>query len=399
MASRKVIHLDLDAFFCSVEELRRPELRGKPFAVGGRPETRGVIASCSYAARMCGVHSAMPTSRALRLCPELILISGEHGHYSEYSRKVMAILGRYSGLIEQVSIDEAFLDVSDLARPGVEIARDIQQAIRQELDLPCSLGIASNKLVAKIATDAGKAGHRGITPPCAILEVPAGGEADFLAPMPVQALWGVGPKTAARLKSLGIHTIGDLARDPEQKLVKLFGKYGHDISRHARGVDNSPIEPEHDIKSISQETTFDRDIADAVKLHQVLRNQSEKVAFRLRSKNLTATTVRIKVRWPDFSTQSRQLTLPQATNQDTVITHGALTLFDSLWDGKIKVRLIGVGVSGLQPEIWQPSLWDTPNDKERRLLAAMDELKDRYGRKIVQRGAALKPKNQQDDDP
>ncbi|MHB0965422.1 MAG: DNA polymerase IV [Bellilinea sp.] len=399
MASRKVIHLDLDAFFCSVEELRRPELRGKPFAVGGRPETRGVIASCSYAARMCGVHSAMPTSRALRLCPELILISGEHGHYSEYSRKVMTILGRYSGLIEQVSIDEAFLDVSDLARPGVEIARDIQQAIRQELDLPCSLGIASNKLVAKIATDAGKAGHRGITPPCAILEVPAGGEADFLAPMPVQALWGVGPKTAARLKSLGIHTIGDLARQPEQNLEKLFGKYGHDISRHARGVDNSPIEPEHDIKSISQETTFDRDIADAVKLHQVLRNQSEKVAFRLRSKNLTATTVRIKVRWPDFSTQSRQLTLPQATNQDTVITHGALTLFDSLWDGKIKVRLIGVGVSGLQPEIWQPSLWDTPNDKERRLLAAMDELKDRYGRKIVQRGAALKPKNQQDDDP
>ncbi|MBA4398612.1 MAG: DNA polymerase IV [Anaerolinea sp.] len=399
MASRKVIHLDLDAFFCSVEELRRPELRGKPFAVGGRPETRGVIASCSYAARMCGVHSAMPTSRALRLCPELILISGEHGHYSEYSRKVMTILGRYSGLIEQVSIDEAFLDVSDLARPGVEIARDIQQAIRQELDLPCSLGIASNKLVAKIATDAGKAGHRGITPPCAILEVPAGGEADFLAPMPVQALWGVGPKTAARLKSLGIHTIGDLARQPEQNLEKLFGKYGHDISRHARGVDNSPIEPEHDIKSISQETTFDRDIADAVKLHQVLRNQSEKVAFRLRSKNLTATTVRIKVRWPDFSTQSRQLTLPQATNQDTVITHGALTLFDSLWDGKIKVRLIGVGVSGLQPEFWQPSLWDTPNDKERRLLAAMDELKDRYGRKIVQRGAALKPKNQQDDDP
>ena len=190
MASRKVIHLDLDAFFCSVEELRHPELRGKPFAVGGRPETRGVIASCSYAARMCGVHSAMPTSRALRLCPELILISGEHGHYSEYSRKVMAILGRYSGLIEQVSIDEAFLDVSDLARPGVEIARDIQQAIRQELDLPCSLGIASNKLVAKIATDAGKAGHRGITPPCAILEVPAGGEADFLAPCPSRRFGG-----------------------------------------------------------------------------------------------------------------------------------------------------------------------------------------------------------------
>ena len=399
MVSRKVIHLDLDAFFCSVEELRRPELRGKPFAVGGRPETRGVIASCSYAARMCGVRSAMPTSRALRLCPPLILVSGEHGHYSEYSKQVMAILGRYSGRIEQVSIDEAFLDVSDLARPGVEIAREIQQAIRQELDLPCSLGIASNKLVAKIATDAGKAGHRGITPPSAILEVPAGGEADFLAPMPVQALWGVGPKTAERLNSLGIHTIGDLAREPEANLVKLFGKYGHDISRHAHGVDNSPIEPEHDIKSISQEITFDRDIADAVRLHQVLRDQSEKVAFQLRNKNLTAATVRIKVRWPDFSTQSRQLTLPQATSQDTVIAHGAQTLFDNLWDGKTKVRLIGVGVSGLQTEIWQPSLWDTPTDKERRLLAAMDELKDRYGRKIVQRGAAIKPKKKQQDDP
>jgi len=173
MASRKIIHLDLDAFFCAVEELRRPDLRGKPFAVGGRPETRGVIASCSYAARMYGVRSAMPTGRALRLCPSLVLISGEHAHYSEYSKRVMEIMGRYSGLIEQISIDEAFLDVTDLPRLGVDVARDIQQAIRQELDLPCSLGVATNKLVAKIATDAGKAGHRGPTPPCAILEVPA----------------------------------------------------------------------------------------------------------------------------------------------------------------------------------------------------------------------------------
>lgn len=399
MAPRKVIHLDLDAFFCSVEELRRPDLRGKPFAVGGRPETRGVVASCSYAARMCGVRSAMPTGRALRLCPELILISGEHGHYSDYSRKVMAIMARYSGLIEQVSIDEAFLDVSDLPEAGVDIAREIQQAIRRELDLPCSLGIASNKLVAKIATDAGKAGHHGITPPCAILEVPTGGEAEFLAPMPVQALWGVGPKTAERLNSLGLRTIGDLAREPQQNLTKLFGKYGHDISRRAQGIDNSPIAPEHDIKSISQEVTFDRDLADGARLRQVIRDQAERVAFSLRSKNLTAVTVRIKIRWPDFSTHSRQMTLPQATSQDTIITRGALDLFESIWDGQRKVRLIGVGVSGLQEEVWQPSLWDTPNEKERRLLAAMDELKGRFGRKIVQRGAALKPRKPNTEDP
>jgi len=399
MASRKVIHLDLDAFFCSVEELRHPELRGKPFAVGGRPETRGVVASCSYAARMCGVHSAMPSGRALRLCPDLILISGEHGHYSEYSKKVMAILGRYSGLIEQVSIDEAFLDVSDLPKPGVEIAQELQKVIRRELDLPCSLGIASNKLVAKIATDAGKAGHRGVTPPCAILEVPAGNEAAFLAPMKVQALWGVGPKTAERLNRLGIHTIGALANEPEQNLSKLFGKYGQDLARRARGIDNSPLEPEHEVKSISQEITFDRDIADAAKLTQVLRNQAEKVAFQLRTHNLTATTVRIKVRWPDFSTHTRQLSLPQPTNHDTVIATGALDLFASVWDGKRKVRLIGVGVSGLQSGIWQPSLWDTPNDRERRLLAALDELKDRFGRKIVQRGEALTPKKKPGQDP
>lgn len=393
MASRKIIHLDLDAFFCAVEELRRPELRGKPFAVGGRPETRGVIASCSYAARMHGVRSAMPTSRALRLCPSLVLISGDHAHYSEYSKRVMEIMGRYSGLIEQISIDEAFLDVTDLPRSGVDIARDIQHAIRKELDLPCSLGIATNKLVAKIATDTGKAGHRGPTPPCAILEVPAGQEAEFLSPLPVRALWGVGPKSAARFESLGIHTIGDLAREPELNLVKMFGKYGHDLSRHARGIDNSPIELEHDIKSISQEITFDRDVADRERLMQVLRDQSERVAYRLRKDNLTGVTVRIKVRWPDFSTQSRQLTLPQATNQDTVITKAAQNLFDSLWDGSRKVRLVGVGVSGLREEIWQPSLWDNSEERERRLLQAVDELKDRFGRKIVQRGTALKKKS------
>jgi len=311
----------------------------------------------------------------------------------------MEILRRYSGLIEQISIDEAFLDISDIPRSGVEVAQDIQQTIRRELDLPCSIGIASNKLVAKIATDTGKAGNRGPIPPCAILEVPAGGEAAFLAPLPVRALWGVGPKSAARFQSLGIHTIGDLAKDPELTLVKLFGKYGYDLSRHARGIDTSPLEPEHEIKSISQEVTFDRDVSDVKVLEKVIREQSEQVAFRLRKNNMTAATVRLKIRWPDFSTQSRQLTLPQPTSQDAVIIKAALELLGAIWTGTRKVRLIGVGVSNLQTETWQLSLRDTPDEKEHRLLAAMDELKGRFGKRIVQRGTDLKDKNRKGEDP
>ncbi len=392
MAYRKIIHIDLDAFYCAVEELRHPELRGKPFAVGGRAESRGVIASCSYAARALGIHSAMPTSQALRRCPQLVLLHGDHTAYSRASRQVMGILEDLTPRIEQISIDEAFLDVSDLPQAGLEIARNIQQAVNSQTRLPCSLGIASNKLVAKIATNSGKAGHRGNTPPNAILEVPAGQEAQFLAPLPVRELWGVGPKTAARLSALGIHSIGDLAREPEMNLVRLFGKYGHDLWKHANGQDDSPVEPEHTIKSISAETTFERDIRDPVLLRQTMQELTEQVGRRLREQGMVAGTVRIKVRWPDFSSQTRQFSLSQGASEDSVIEGVAWDLLERLWDGNRPIRLIGVGVGGLSQGARQLSLWETPADKERKLLDALDELKKRYGKKVIQKGNALKKK-------
>jgi len=390
--TRKIIHLDLDAFFCAVEELRNPELKGKPFAVGGSPEGRGVVASCSYAARQFKVRSAMPTSRALSLCPELIIVSSTFGAYHEASEEVMSILQSYSPLVEQLSIDEAFVDVSDLRQPGIEIGRQMQNRINRELRLPCSLGIASNKLIAKMATNVAKASHRTASPPNAILEVPADQEADFLEGLPTDALWGVGPKTAERLAQLGIHTIGDLAAFPEQRLGKLFGKMGSELSAHARGIDNRPVVVEHGVKSISQETTFSSDRAEEVVLRRTIYGLAEQVGYRLRHKGLCASTVRIKIRFSDFSTFTRQVTLSQPTDQDSLICDSALDLFQRIWQKGQPVRLLGVGVSGLDECVHQLSLWDNSQEKERKLLTALDRLRERYGEDAVLRGHSLRKK-------
>ena len=386
MPSRKILHLDLDAFFCAVEELRRPELKGKAFAVGGKPNERGVVSSCSYPARQCGVHSAMPMANALRQCPGLIIVAPDHKHYQHYSQQVMAILGEQTALIEQISIDEAFLDLTDLPQPGEELARGLQKAIRERLGLPCSLGVASNKLVAKIATDTGKSRHKGGGYPCAITVVPPGQEAAFMAPLPVPALWGVGPKTAAVLEGMGVHTIGDLAAMPEAFLVKHFGVNGHELWLRARGSDDRLIETERAARSISQETTFDRDVSDGERLRQVLHAQSEAVAARLRAENLCAATVKLKLRWSDFTTPTRQVSLKRPTDQDGIIYAAALGLFEGLWEKGRPVRLLGVGASKLTPAAHQPGLWDTPDDKERRLLEALDELRLRFGDHVVRRG-------------
>ncbi|NMC55249.1 MAG: DNA polymerase IV [Chloroflexi bacterium] len=252
MGFRKILHLDLDAFFCAVEELRNPDLVGKAFAVGGAPEQRGVVSSCSYAARQMGVHSAMPMAKALKLCPNLIVVRGNHHDYGFHSERVMAILCDISPLVEQISIDEAFIDVSDLPEDGERIARGLQARIQKETGLPCSIGVASNKLVAKIANNIGKSRHRGITSPRAILVVQPGEEAQFLASLPVKEMWGVGPKTAESLTRMGIHTIGDLAAAPEKLLAQHFGKMGGQLSRSARGLDDRPVEVEYNIKNLSQ---------------------------------------------------------------------------------------------------------------------------------------------------
>ena len=392
MGVRKILHLDLDAFFCAVEELRRPELRGKAFAVGGKPGERGVVSSCSYAARQAGVRSALPMAQALRLCPELLVISTDHGAYGEYSRQVMAILGEQTALVEQISIDEAFLDLSDLPQSGLELARGLQAQIHTRLKLPCSLGVATNKLVAKIATDTGKARHRAPTYPNSILVVPPGEEAAFLAPLPASALWGVGPKTAVRLAEVGVLSIGDLAGLDAVRLERLFGAAGREMGLRARGIDDSAVVTEHEVRSISTETTFERDVRDGERLRATLRAQSEEVGRRLRAEGLCAGTVRIKLRWPDFTTHTRQLSLGRPTDLDGVIYSAALGLFEGLWSPGKAVRLLGVGASRLGAAVHQPGLWDLPDDRERRLLEALDGLRARFGEGAVRSGGALKRK-------
>jgi DNA polymerase-4 len=386
---RKILHLDLDAFFCAVEEQRDPSLSGRAFAVGGRPEARGVVASCSYAARRFGVRSAMPMAQAVKLCPDLIVVPGRHRVYSEVSAKVMERLHGLTPLVEQISIDEAFLDVSDLPEPGEVIARRLQATIRDELGLPCSLGVATNKLIAKTASDVGKSAARAGAPPNAILVVPPGEEAAFLAPLPTRALWGVGPKTAEQMAAAGIHTIGDIARQSESELARWLGKVGSDLARRARGLDDSPIVLTREAKSISQETTFVRDVRDGAVLRRTLRSLSDQVGHRLRQAGLSGATVKLKIRWPDFTTPTRQMTLRQPTDQDADIYAAAHQLFAKIWKPGQPVRLIGVGVSGLGPRHKQLRLWETGSEKGERLQATLDALRERFGDQVVLRGSDL----------
>ncbi|GAB4580174.1 MAG: DNA polymerase IV [Anaerolineales bacterium] len=357
---RSIIHLDLDAFYCAVEEQHTPALRGKPFAVGGKPSERGVVSSCSYPARAMGVRSAMPMSRALRLCPGLIIVPPHFERYRAASEQVMARLRALTPLVEQISIDEAFLDVTTLADAPATLAQRLQETIRVELNLPCSLGIATNKLVAKIASDHGKSLARGGGPPNAITVVSPGTEAEFLAPLPVDRLWGVGPKTAARLGEMGITTIGDLARVPAVELARRFGKNGEEMSRHARGVDERPIVTAHETKSISQEITFSRDVNDPARLRAVIHEQAESIARQLQNEGLEATTIKLKLRWPDFSTLSRQTTLPQPFADAPLIAQTAWHLLEKVWQPGKPIRLLGIGVSGLGTHPHQLTLWQNP---------------------------------------
>jgi DNA polymerase-4 len=385
---RRIIHLDLDAFYCAVEEQRDPSLKGIPFAVGGRPDQRGVVSSCSYAARAKGVRSAMPMRTALGLCSDLRIVSGNYRAYRTASRQVMKILRDLTPLVEQISIDEAFLEVTDLPGPIEEIASNLQASIRQELDLPNSLGIASNKLVAKTATDVGKMNIKKGVPPNAITIVPPGQEAEFLEDLPVTMLWGVGPKTAEKLTALDITTIGELAHHPEVDLVRRFGKTGYDLSLRAKGIDNRPIVLEHEAKSISQEVTFARDVVDRQKLIQTLEHQAQHVTHQLRKGNLTARTVKIKLRWADFTTLTRQTTPGLAFDDPETIALHAVKLFECQWErpDRQPVRLIGVGVSGLEKPPQQIGLWDRDWSKDEKLQRAIRELQDRFGQSALTRG-------------
>lgn len=389
---RKILHLDLDAFFCSVEELRDSTLRGKPFAVGGRPDQRGVVASCSYPARSFGVRSAMPMSQAVKLCPELTIVPHHREAYHEMSRKVMAYLHTLTALVEQLSIDEAFLDMTASIQAAEPLGNQVQQHINAEFKLPCSLGVASNKLVAKIANNIGKDSAKRGEPPNAILVVPPGEEAAFLAPLPVRELFGVGPKTAERLAQFGVQTIGDLAGRSELELSQRFGKHGYEMALRARGIDNRPVEPESETKSVSRETTFERDVSDTMRLRQTLLRLTEDVGRELRQEDLRGSTIKLKLRWSDFTTFTRQTTLHGPTNQDIDIYQAALGLFEKAWVNGKRVRLIGVGVSNFEPVKRQLGLWDVrPEQSEPALLKdTLSKLRERFGDKAIRRGRDLK---------
>ena len=387
---RTILHVDLDAFFCSVEELLQPDLAGRPFVVGGTPQDRGVVASASYSARAYGIRSAMPTSRALRLYPDLIILSGRHAEYHEHSQRIMAFLRDSAPLVEQLSIDEAFLDVSDDPLGGEAVAMKLQSEIDERFNLPTSWGVASNKLVAKIATEVGK--------PKGLIVVQPGEEQRFLSDLPVEMLWGVGPKTAERLKVVNIHKIGELAMLPEGHLRTIFGEYGTELASRARGEDDRPVQETYDPQSMSADTTFSKDISDGEELKRVLLRLSERVGARLRKAELAGRTVRLKLRWADFSTITRQRQLSQMTNQDGEIYQTVCALLDRVWTSQRRVRLLGVGVADLGPPLRQLSLFDRSWEQDGRLLHAVDSIRSRYGSKALRRARQLGPRDEHEDE-
>lgn len=349
---RAIVHLDLDAFFAAVEVLENPKLADKPVLIGGRPGTRGVVATASYAARVFGIHSAMPMARALGLCPHAIVLPARHRVYREYSRRVMVILHDMSALVEQTSVDEAYLDLTDQVEGwdrAVETARQVQSRVKQQVGLSASLGVATNKLVAKVASDRDKPGGLTVVAP--------DDEAAFLAPLPVRALWGIGPVTAARLSEMGVATIGDLARQPEETLLARYGRHGAVMARHARGIDHRPVATEREAKSVSQEATFSRDLSDADVLRKHLWRLSRGVARRLQRSELAAGTVAIKLRYADFTTLTRQMALAVPTNDERAIYSTALVLLRRTWQQGRPVRLLGVAGRHLSPPAGQLPLF------------------------------------------
>jgi DNA polymerase-4 len=380
---RTIFHLDLDAFFCAVEELHDPTLRGKPFVVGGKPNERGVVSSASYPARKFGVRNAMPTSQAVRLCPKLIIVPARHSAYGEYSQKVMALLREYSETLQQISVDEAFLDLTEFAAhpTAAALAREIQTRIRDTLHLPASIGVATSKLVAKMASANAK--------PNGVLVVAPGQEAAFLAPMPVGELWGIGKMTVPRLEDMGIRTIGDLQKANANNLRRIFGRLAEQTIERAHGIDNSPVETEREAKSISEERTFARDIADKEMLRKVLLRLSDEVAARLRRHGYSARTIHLKLRWHDFRTVTRQSTLSQPTQLGEEIFAAVEKLWLATWHAGEQVRLLGVGASTFN-EGAQISMFDAAQDHKLALAKTLDQLRAQYGSGVIDRASLQK---------
>jgi DNA polymerase IV len=392
MAERSILHVDMDAFFASVELLRRPELRGQPVVVGGIGE-RGVVAAASYEARHYGIHSAMPSVRAQRLCPHAVFLPGDHAHYNEVSSRVMTIFRSFTPLVEPISLDEAFLDVTGARRllgTPIEIAHAIRAEVIEREGLTCSVGVAPTKFVAKLASEAAKprAGKDGPQPGLGVKVVEPDEVLRFLHPLPVQALWGVGPKTLERLRSRGINTVGDLAALPEPDAARHLGDAnGRHLWRLAHGIDERAVEPDQRPKSIGHEETFARDHHRSETLRREAVRMADAVASKLRHHHLTGRTVTVKVRFHDFRTITRSTTLPVAVATGPAIARAVKSLLDQV-DPTAGVRLLGVSVSGLVeggaqqlvlPVDAEPAGPVRSRDDEIAVSHAVEDIRRRFG--------------------
>ena len=392
MKMRQILHVDMDAFFVSVEEVLDPSLKGKPVIVGGVSDGRGVVAAASYAARKYGIHSAMPIAKAKRLCPHAIFLRSSHRFYREYSAKVFEILRGYSPLVEPMSLDEAFVDLTGCEKlhgPVLKAAEKIRNEVREVLGLNASIGIASNKLLAKIASAYCK--------PNGMLWITSGMGQQFLAPLPIRRIPGVGPKGEAKLQSMGVKSVGDLAHLSREHLEKTFGKWGVSLYRKSRGISDSPVTSEtDDPRSISRETTFDVDLTDPLFLESRLSYLTEKVAGKLRENKLFAGTVALKLRYSDFQTVTRSKTLDMPTAEDHILFKTGVGLFRKLFTHGAKVRLIGVTFTSLTAHPHrQIELFDCKGGKSwDGLYQGIDHIRNKYGFKSLLRATSLGGKGQ-----
>jgi DNA polymerase-4 len=377
----------MDAFYASVEQRDRPELRGKPVIVGGSAESRGVVSAASYEARKFGVHSAMPTAVARRLCPDAAYLPVRMEHYAAISRLIRTILESFTPLVEPLSLDEAFLDVrgcEQLFGPAPEIGRSIKRRIREETELVASVGIAPNKFLAKLASDVKK--------PDGFVVVESEHVTEFLTPLPIDRLWGVGGRAAQRFHDLGVFTIGQLAKLPEQVLIDHFGDSGQHFWQLAHGMDDRPVVPDSAAKSISNETTFARDIGDRDILRSWLLELTGQVVVRLRAVESRARTVELKLRSSDFRTHTRSATVSDSTDLTDTIWRTVADLFDhKMPDTILPARLIGVGVSGLlrRTPIQRHLFEESSRAKQHAADQASDGIRERFGNEAIRRAGVL----------
>src|SRR3989442_840372 len=386
LVAASILHVDMDAFFVSVELLERPEPRGKPVVVGGRPDQRGVVSAASYEARKHGIHSAMPLRTAGRLCPHAVFLDGHHEKYGEWSDRVATILAKFPPIVEMVSIDEAYLDLSGTERlhgPPLAAADKLLRTITQTTSLPCSGGLAATRLVAKVASDQAK--------PRGLVWVPAGSEQRFLAPLPVRKIPGIGEVTERALRALGIETVEQIAAVPQEQLEKIFGQWGEALYRKARGGDSYEFVIDAEPRSISHNHTFGEDTDDLNEMATMLSHLSQKACKRLREAGLAARTLTLTIRYAGFETHTRAKTLAEPTQLDGDIYAVFQELFRKHRDAKRKVRLLGVSLSGLTHGNEQLDLLDAERRaKLEKLTSATDRLRDRFGFGKLQFGGSLR---------